>query len=298
MGGDVGAYGLQAAALAFGSLLVVQPLLVCGLLVALPLNAHWTHRAIRPREWLCAIGLSASLAVFLVEAAPSGGESGAPLSSWIRVGGSVGILVVAAVLLAGRSHGHVRAALLGLAAGGLFGITAALTKTFVEQIPHGVPYTASHWQVYALAILSITGILFTQRSFQASSLSASLPALEATEPVVAAIVGIVLLHEHLNGRSPVADLLIAVSIVAALVCVVTLAAGAGQAAAVAAAVEVGAPTDACLRRASEIDPLPAVAPARSRRTPVVARIRPRSGSDRRPPRNPAAPAPTPGSTAR
>jgi len=36
---DVGAFGFQAAALAFGGLLLVQPLLVCGLLVALALGA-------------------------------------------------------------------------------------------------------------------------------------------------------------------------------------------------------------------------------------------------------------------
>jgi hypothetical protein len=49
MFGDVAAYGLQAAALALGTLLFVQPLLVCGLLVALPLNAHWTHRLLRAK---------------------------------------------------------------------------------------------------------------------------------------------------------------------------------------------------------------------------------------------------------
>jgi branched-subunit amino acid permease len=82
--------------------------------------------------------------------------------------------------------------------------------------------------VYALAILSITGILFTQHGFQASSLSASLPALEATEPVIAAIVGITLLHEHLNGRTTFDNVVIAISIVALIVSVIVLANGAGH----------------------------------------------------------------------
>jgi drug/metabolite transporter (DMT)-like permease len=223
MVGDVAAYGLQAAAVAVGSLLVVQPLLVCGLLVALPLNARWTGRSIRRREWVAAILLSASLAVFLIEAAPSGGISHASVANWLRVTGPVVLLMILAVATASVTKGHVRAALLGFAAGGLFGITAALTKTFVDQIQHGVPYTASHWEVYALALLSVTGILFTQHGFQASSLSASLPALEATEPVVAAVVGLTLLHEHLNGRTVVGDGLVAASILTALTCVVLLA---------------------------------------------------------------------------
>jgi drug/metabolite transporter (DMT)-like permease len=233
MFGDIGAYGLQAAALALGSLLFVQPLLVCGLLVALPLNAHWTHRRIRGREWLAAAVLCASLATFLLEAAPSGGKSHASFEAWLHVGGAIALVVIAAVVVSALTRGHVRAALLGFAAGGLFGLTAALTKTFVNQIQHGVPYTASHWEVYALAVLSITGILFTQHGFQAASLSASLPALEASEPVIAAVVGVALLHEHLNGRTPFDNIVIGLSIIALLASVITLATIAGHDAAVA-----------------------------------------------------------------
>jgi drug/metabolite transporter (DMT)-like permease len=228
MFGDVGAYGFQAAALAYGTLVFVQPLLVCGLLVALPLNARWTRRHVRPREWLAAIILCAGLATFLIEADPSGGRAHAPVASWLRVGGSVLLLILAAVATARVTRGHIRAVLLGFAAGGLFGLTAALTKTFVVQIQRGVPYTASHWEVYALAVLSIIGILFTQHGFQASALSASLPAIEATEPVVASAVAVILFHEHLNGHGPTENVLIAISIVAVLTCVITLATIAGQ----------------------------------------------------------------------
>jgi branched-subunit amino acid permease len=202
-------------------------------LVALPLNACWTGRRIRGREWLAAVVLCASLATFLIEAAPNGGISQASLTSWLHVGGTIAVLVVAAVVLSALTRGHVRAALLGFAAGALFGLTAALTKAFVNQIQHGVGYTASHWEVYALAILSITGILFTQHGFQAASLSASLPALEASEPVIAAVVGVTLLHEHLNGRTAFDNAAIAVSIVALLASVITLATIAGHDAAVA-----------------------------------------------------------------
>jgi len=192
------------------------------------LNAHWTHRRIRGREWLAANVLCASLATFLVEAAPNGGSSEASLASWLRIGGAVAALAVAAVAVSAVTRGHVRAALLGFAAGALFGLTAALTKTFVDQIQHGVGYTAGHWEVYALALLSITGIVFTQRGFQAASLSASLPALEASEPVIAVVVGITLLHEHLNGHTAFANVAIGVSIVALLASVIVLASIAGH----------------------------------------------------------------------
>ena len=115
-----------------------------------------------------------------------------------------------------------------LAAGGLFGLTAALTRTFVVDIQRGVPYTAEHWEVYGLAVLSIVGILFTQHGFQNAPLSASLPALESTEPVMAATLGVVLFHDQFNGRSPLDNLAIALSIVVVLVAVVLLATSAGR----------------------------------------------------------------------
>jgi hypothetical protein len=228
MFGDVAAFGFQAAALAYGNLLFVQPLLVCGLLVGLPLSAHWTHQPMRTHEYATAAVLCAGLATFLILASPSGGNTSAALTSWLRAGGTVAILVTAAVVTATRSRGHVRAALLGFAAGGLFGITAALTRTFVVQIQQGVPYTAHHWEVYALAVLSLTGILFTQHGFQNAALSASLPALEATEPVVAATLGVVLFHEQLNGQTPLDNVLIAVAIITVLGCVIVLASSAGR----------------------------------------------------------------------
>lgn len=231
MFGDVAAFGFQAAALAYGNLLFVQPLLVCGLLVGLPLSAHWSRQPMRRPEYATAAVLCASLSTFLVVANPSGGDTNAPLGSWLRISGVVVLFAVGAVFAAAKMREHVRAALLGFAAGALFGLTAALTRTFVTQIQRGVPYTAEHWEVYGLAVLSLVGILFTQHGFQSAPLSASLPALEATEPVVAATLGVVLFHEQFNGETPLDNFVIAVSIVAVLVCVIVLATSAGRRAA-------------------------------------------------------------------
>src|SRR4051812_49960856 len=48
---DVGSFALQALALAFGPLALVQPLLVTGLLFAVPLAVRWRGRRLGPREW-------------------------------------------------------------------------------------------------------------------------------------------------------------------------------------------------------------------------------------------------------
>ncbi|HWS44886.1 MAG TPA: DMT family transporter [Acidimicrobiia bacterium] len=220
---DVGAFGFQAAALAFGGLLLVQPLLVCGLLVALALGARWSGRRLQRIEWLSAVALCVALATFLIEAAPDGGDAHASFGSWITVAGPVLVLIAVAIALATRVGGRARAALLGLSAGAMFGITSALAKTFVDQIQHGVPYTARHWEVYALATLSIVGILVIQNGFQSGSLGTSLPALEATEPIVAVLIGTVVLHEQINGRTMFDNVLIALAVVTMIVAVIALA---------------------------------------------------------------------------
>ncbi len=219
---DVGAFGFQAAALAYGGLLVVQPLIVSGLLVALLLSARWSGRRLRPSEWSSALLLCTALVAFLAEASPTGGTPTAASSHWLRVVGPVMVGVVVLVSAGMRASGRVRAAMLGMAAGAMFGVTSALAKTFVEHIQHGVPYTARHWEVYALAILSVAGILLTQTAFQAGALGTSLPALEAAEPIVASLIGATVLHEQITGRTAFDNLAIGLSVVSIIVAVVVL----------------------------------------------------------------------------
>ena len=68
----VGAYGLEAAALAVGDVMTVAPLLVSGLLFALPLASHRSHRRMTSGEWAAAVALTGALAVFVTVGAPTG----------------------------------------------------------------------------------------------------------------------------------------------------------------------------------------------------------------------------------
>ena len=214
---EIGGFGLHAAALAFG-----------GLLFALPLSARWSGRRLGRREWILATLLCAGLATFLIAAAPSGGVDHESAARWLTFAGPVALFSAACVIGAVCSTGRVRAALFGCSAGAVFGINTALTKTFVSQIQHGVPYTASHWEVYGLVTASIVGILLTQNGFQADSLSASLPALEATEPVMAVLLGASLFHERIQGANDIANVLIGLSILVMLYAVARLAAVTGS----------------------------------------------------------------------
>ncbi len=221
-GADVSGYVCHAAALAFGSLVFVQPLLVTGLLFALLLRAAITGRPLHRRELLAAIVLAAGLAVFLLVVSPHGGRAGAPIGRWVIAGPVIAATIAVCVVAGRRVAGARRALLFGLAAGISFGVSAALTKTFVHLLGHGVLPMLQHWEPYALAVATLGGLLLAQSSFQAGSLSASIAALEVAEPVVAAAIGIGLLDEHVETRSVAYQLAIVLALISMFLGALTL----------------------------------------------------------------------------
>lgn len=197
---DWAAFGLQAAALGAGSLLIVQPLLVTGLLFALPFAAAWSGRRLGPQDWIAAFALCAGLGTFLLLGSPTGGVDRAPLHDWMLPGGVV--LGVAAVALLGglRVRGAGRAALLALATGVAYGLTSALTKSSVSLLGDGVVAVFSHWEPYVLIVMAATGMVVNQAAFQAGDLAASLPTLTIAEPIVAAVIGVSVLDERVQAH--------------------------------------------------------------------------------------------------
>ncbi|WP_305091471.1 DMT family transporter [Prescottella sp. R16] len=198
--GDGGGYLLQVVALALGSVLVVQPLLVSMLLFALPLSARFSgHRTTR-RAWLSAGALTVSLTVFLIVGDPTEGAVDAPWAQW-ALPLTVVVVVLAAVTVAGlspRLDAGGRALLLGAAAGGLYGVAVAFTKYVTGLVEHGVGAVAGAWQTYALLAAGAAGVYLQQRAFQVGPLPASLPAITIAEPVVAIVLGTTVLGERLR----------------------------------------------------------------------------------------------------
>ena len=131
-------FGLQAAALAFGSVLLVQALLVTSLLFALPLSAWWVGRRITRSQWLWAVLLAVSVAVIVSVGNPSKGmRAGMELWLWViaTLGPALLLCLLGARIWAGKPAAAV---LLGLVAGSLWGLFAVLTKGVVDQVDDGV----------------------------------------------------------------------------------------------------------------------------------------------------------------
>src|SRR5258705_11592180 len=82
-------FGLQAAALGFGSVLLVQALLVTSLLFALPINAWLTHRRVSRWGWAWAGLLAPPGAGVVTGGNTTPGEFPAAVGTWGTVIGGV-----------------------------------------------------------------------------------------------------------------------------------------------------------------------------------------------------------------
>ncbi|MFF5103678.1 DMT family transporter [Streptomyces sp. NPDC000134] len=188
---------LQAAALAVGSLAVVQPLMATELMFTLVVGGAVFHRRPDGRTWLAFGALAVGLALFLGAAAPSAGRDTASPGRW-AVAGAVLLCAVVVLAVAGRlTRGAPRAALFGSASAVAFGATAALLKEFTGRLPQGVGAVLTQWPPYATAAVGAISFLLLQSALRAGTLAASQPALTLGDALTSVALGWALFGEQI-----------------------------------------------------------------------------------------------------
>ncbi|MGZ4713495.1 MAG: DMT family transporter [Acidimicrobiia bacterium] len=199
--GNVLGYALQACALAAGSLLVVQPILVTTLVFALPLGARWNHRHITRHEIVWAGALCAALATFILASHADGGVDVTSFRGWrsslVACGGVVLVLGTVATLSTGRR----RSISFAVVAGTCVGFASALTKSVVHILGQHPESVVRHWEFYALLASGALGVFTQQLAFQAGSLEISFPATMILDPVVSVLVGVDALRERIDAST-------------------------------------------------------------------------------------------------
>lgn len=207
-------YALQIVALSFGTLLVVQPILVLSLVFTLLLSSRMESRSLDRGEIYWSLALSGAVAVLLLVGRPSAGhqEPSGRAWTWSLVAGAAALVVLG--IAAGRRPGRRKALLTGLATGATFGYVAVLSKAFVDIIgAEGLPGIVASWESYALVLGAILGTAIQQFSFQAGPLSQSLPAMTIGEPLVAFSLGYLVLGESFQVGFAVEWIILAVALV-------------------------------------------------------------------------------------
>jgi hypothetical protein len=239
--GAIANYSLQAGALALGSVMLVTALQVTSLLFALPIYARLAHHRVTRWEWFWAVTLAGALAVLVTVGDPGTGSSRGSLGTWAAVAVVMGPILVACVLAARIwADSTIAPVLLAVVAGSSLALFALLTKGAIGAVSGGFGAFLRAPESYCLIPAALAGMIFQQSAFRAGALTASLPTVTVAKPVVASMLGVVVLGETLNTSGPRVLTLLTAGV---LVAVATIALARGEAATMAA----GAGHDVVLR---------------------------------------------------
>lgn len=211
VGANIAGFALQVVALSFGSLALVQPLLVGDLIFAVLISWYLRKRAgiARPDgaradlAMFCGVGAAAAgVAGFLVTGQPSGGQTHASFSILPPL--LIGLVVVVGACLAIAAQSQtLRPLALALACGICYG-TAAFTIKLVTSEFHGAGDLFGNWPVYVLLVAGPVGYLLNQNAFQQGTFLAPVQAIiTSADPVISIGLGILWLNVQVR-NSPAA----------------------------------------------------------------------------------------------
>ena len=192
-----GTFIFQAFALHNGPMSVVQPVLITELVFVLALRRVWFHQRVATAAWASVVVVCVSLAVFLIAAEPTGGQTTPETKQWLSAvlvfGGAI-----AALTALGRTGSPVRrAAVFAVAAGLTWAMEATFLKAATDTLTaFGIPGMLIRWPVYALIGAGIAGTVLEQAALHVGPLSVSQPMLVIVNPFASIILSVWLFDER------------------------------------------------------------------------------------------------------
>jgi drug/metabolite transporter (DMT)-like permease len=191
-------FGLQATALRFGELSVVQPVLTTELLFLMLILAGWFRFSTTWKEWLGAAIIVIGLGGFFLAANPHGGKAIPTNGQWL-VASVILLSAIAGFIVAGlRGPRWWRAASFGAATAVTSAYTAALTKAITNYTQTGWGHVLTHFEPYMLAICGLGTVFLLQNALHAGPITASRTTLVTVNPLVSIVLGITLFADKLR----------------------------------------------------------------------------------------------------
>jgi drug/metabolite transporter (DMT)-like permease len=225
-------YVFQASALSKGSLTVVQPILVLGLVFAMIIAAAWRHRGLHKIEWFGSLMVTGGLAVFLTVSQPKLGSANARFLAWLLIIIISLFLITVLTAISIFLKNQLKSLLQATVAGIFNGLTAVFLKSLsvkasvnwhlYKSLTKEFFILLTTWQSYAIAISYVGVLIFVQSAFQAGTISWSLPALTVANPVASLAMGIFGFHETIR-TDPIFDFLYILLLTLIIIGVVALA---------------------------------------------------------------------------
>ncbi|WP_150237041.1 DMT family transporter [Nocardiopsis quinghaiensis] len=192
--------GFQVAAVSHAPLTVVQPLGVLVLVFGVPWSARLGGRRVTRAEWRGAAFTTVALGVLLVATVTDGRGGVLDDTDAAVVGAGTTAVLSATAWLAGRVGSAAwRSYLLAGAAGVAFGVSSAMVKTAVSVIGENGAAGLLHASSLATPVIAVLGLFLAQAAYQGMELGAPLGITTFTNPVSAAVVGVVFMDEAYVG---------------------------------------------------------------------------------------------------
>ncbi|MGW7255513.1 hypothetical protein [Streptomyces sp. NPDC054834] len=199
VGLNAGAALLHVVALKYGPLTVVQPLGALTLVAAVPMGARAAGRRVSPVEWRGTAFTLMGLAALLVTASGPAPERVLSLTQALAVASTTAALI-GVLARPGARPGLRHAAASGFASG----VASALTQTVTVAATggSGAGFGGGVGAVVGVALLvaafATGGLLLSQTAYR-GGLGAPLAVVTLANPVAAAVIGLTLLGQGLQG---------------------------------------------------------------------------------------------------
>ncbi|GAA4590385.1 DMT family transporter [Planotetraspora phitsanulokensis] len=198
IGAMIGGFLFQASALNFGMLSLVQPLLIMELPFTMLIIWLMFGIKLNRQLWLAIISVTLGLALLLASASPGGGHQAPTAQDWVITAIVCGGIAAFLIGMAKIKSGSRRAALLGIASGLGFAVTAALMKESTRLFATEKAAVLTTWPVYAMVAAGIFSVFVLQTALQSGNLVVVQPTLNVTDPVTSIGLGVALFGESIR----------------------------------------------------------------------------------------------------
>ncbi len=206
---NVAGFALQVVALSFGSLALVQPLLVFDLVFAVLIARAVGWEASTPapgtKRWdpVMFVGVGAAaggVAGFLAIGQPSAGQPDVGFGVLTPLAVGLVVVVGGCLALAARNP-NLRPLALALACGVCYGTAAFAVKLVTSEFSGGAAQVFTNWPIYVFAVIGPAGFILNQDAFQQGRFLAPVQAIITTaDPVVSVGLGVLWLGVHLRSN--------------------------------------------------------------------------------------------------
>jgi drug/metabolite transporter (DMT)-like permease len=189
---------IELVALYFGSLLLVEPLLMTNLVFLLIIVHFRLKKLVTLHEWIGIGAICIGVSSFLIAANPHGGKGSYGII-WLAPVLTIVPLMFFGAVAARRIHNQKSRGLIGALVGGLsLGLTAALTRLAMLQLHSGIIPTLTHWPLYALIASAIVSLFAVQVGYGSGPLTITQSILEISSPIVSILLGLLLFGDRID----------------------------------------------------------------------------------------------------